>query len=172
MSSASASLLDLRRAARERALQVLFLLDARGFVDEVDDALAVFWASGFDPEAPVPDPDVVRMTERLVRGVNTKRTQVDEALQRQQQLHAARLAAASRGVRPDDKPKAPWKLERMSRVDRNILRLAAWELLFVPEIAAPIVLNEAIELAKKFGTEESGAFVNGLLDRLAQEIKA
>jgi N utilization substance protein B len=63
-----------------------------------------------------------------------------------------------------------WRLERMSRVDRNIIRLAAYELMQVPEIPRRVTLNEAVELAKRFGNEESPAFVNGVLDRIADEV--
>ncbi len=59
-----------------------------------------------------------------------------------------------------------WRLDRMSVVDRNLLRLATYELLFQPEVPAKVVINEAVQLAKRFGAEDSGAFVNGLLDRI------
>lgn len=63
-----------------------------------------------------------------------------------------------------------WRLERMSRVDRNIIRLAAYELISANDIPRRVTLNEAIELAKRFGNEESPAFVNGVLDRIADEV--
>jgi len=59
-----------------------------------------------------------------------------------------------------------WRLERMAAVDRNLLRLAAYELLYQPKVPPKVVINEAVELAKQFGTEASGAFVNGILDRI------
>jgi N utilization substance protein B len=59
-----------------------------------------------------------------------------------------------------------WSVERMAVVDRNVLRCALYELLYLDEIPAKVTMNEAIEIAKRFGSEESGAFVNGLLDRL------
>ncbi len=62
-----------------------------------------------------------------------------------------------------------WRLERMARVDRNLLRLGAWELLHRVDVPRAVVLDEAVELAKRFGTEESGAFVNGVLDRVADD---
>lgn len=64
-----------------------------------------------------------------------------------------------------------WSLERMSVVDRNILRLAVYELRFMDDIPFKVSIDEAIELAKLFGSDESGAFVNGILDHLAKEIK-
>ena len=59
-----------------------------------------------------------------------------------------------------------WRLERMATVDRNLLRLAAYELLYERRIPPKVVINEAIELAKRYGTEDSGAFVNGILDQI------
>lgn len=63
-----------------------------------------------------------------------------------------------------------WRLERMTAVDRNILRLAAYELLYQPDVPPKVVINEAVELAKRYGSESSGAFVNGLLDRIRQAL--
>jgi N utilization substance protein B len=60
-----------------------------------------------------------------------------------------------------------WRIDRMAVVDRNILRLGVYELLFCPETPASVAINEAVELAKRYGTQDSPAFVNGLLDRLA-----
>src|SRR5271156_6719760 len=63
-----------------------------------------------------------------------------------------------------------WTLERLSRVDHNILRIAIYELLRLPDIPARVTMDEAIELAKRFGDRDSGRFVNGLLDRLAERL--
>jgi N utilization substance protein B len=59
-----------------------------------------------------------------------------------------------------------WKIQRMSRVDRNVMRIAVFEMLFCPDIPPKVSINEAIDVAKKFGTEESGAFINGIVDRI------
>jgi N utilization substance protein B len=67
---------------------------------------------------------------------------------------------------------ANWKLSRMDRMDRSILRLGIFELMAEPDVPAPVVLSEAVELAKKFGTPDSPAFINGLLDRVARELRA
>jgi N utilization substance protein B len=64
-----------------------------------------------------------------------------------------------------------WRLERMGAVDRNLLRLAAYELLYQHNIPPKVVINEAIELAKRYGTEDSGAFVNGILDQVLADRK-
>ena len=64
-----------------------------------------------------------------------------------------------------------WKMVRMAVVDRNILRLGVYELLYLHDVPTSVILNEAIEIAKKFGTEESGAFINGILDKVAKEVR-
>ncbi|GAA3405454.1 transcription antitermination factor NusB [Paenibacillus hodogayensis] len=63
-----------------------------------------------------------------------------------------------------------WKVDRLSKVDRQILRLAAYEMLFTNEVPPKVVVNEAIELAKRFGSDESGKFVNGVLGKLIKEL--
>lgn len=63
-----------------------------------------------------------------------------------------------------------WRLHRMGEVDRNVLRLATYELCFHPKVSAAVVLNEAVEFGKRYGTAESGRFINGVLDRVAQEL--
>ena len=62
-----------------------------------------------------------------------------------------------------------WRLSRMTRVDRNVLRLATWELVHQPGTPRAVILDEAVELAKRFGSEDSGAFVNGVLGRVADD---
>ena len=137
-----------RRRARECALQVLYQLDLSGPSLDVEEALAVFFAAGLDAEEERLTDEAAQFSRQLVRGVAERLPELDTALQKAAQH---------------------WRVERMTRVDRNILRLGAWELRHCPETPARVVLNEAIELAKRFGTEESGSFVNGLLDRLAQD---
>jgi N utilization substance protein B len=63
---------------------------------------------------------------------------------------------------------ANWRVERMTRVDRNVLRVGAYELSRCPDVPRPVAIDEAVELAKRFGTEESSSFVNGVLDRIAE----
>ena len=86
------------------------------------------------------------MAEELVRGVAANRRSIDDAIE-----------GAS----------ANWRLDRMAKVDRNVLRLAVYELRHRTDVPVKVVINEAIELAKKYGAEGSGAFVNGVLDQLA-----
>lgn len=62
-----------------------------------------------------------------------------------------------------------WKLSRMASVDRNILRMSAYELIYLEDIPSSVTINEAVEIAKKYGTEESPGFINGILDKIAKE---
>ena len=87
-----------------------------------------------------------RFADELVRGVQSERPQIDALIQTSS---------------------THWKLERMARVDRNILRLAVYEILRRADVPVRVTLNEAVELGKKYGSEESSAFVNGVLDRIA-----
>ena len=136
--------LATRRAARALALQVLFGLD-----DGLDDAAAVAsvgaWADRFELPAPQEVRELATELVTLVAGPG-RRGNVDDV-----------IVAGSRN----------WRLERMARVDRNIRRLAVGELVNAPDTPVRVVINEAVELAKRFGTAESPAFVNGVLDRIA-----
>lgn len=135
-----------RRRARGYALQVLYSMDATDDTG-VDAALSRFWDAFEQQEQ---DSSAVEFAEKLVRSTVAQLHEVDELVQ---------------------KVSKNWRLERMSRVDRNILRIATWELLAAPEVPVRVVINEAVELAKRFGAEESPAFVNGILDRVAQPIR-
>lgn len=95
------------------------------------------------------DPEGREYAERIVEGVANDLEAVDAAI---------RTASTN------------WRLERMARVDRNVLRLGAWELLKRDEVPRAVILDEAVELAKRFGSEDSGSFVNGVLDRIAENL--
>jgi len=129
-----------RSTAREAALQMLFAIEA-GATD-VDQAVRDFWR-----ELPG-DAEGRPYADDAVRGVRAKVADLDE-----------RITRASTN----------WRLERMTRVDRNLLRLGAWELVERSDVPRAVVIDEAVELAKRFGTEESSAFVNGVLDRVADD---
>ena len=137
-----------RRRARECALQMLYALDVNPG-DTVEQVFTHFWRDFAGEAAEERDADVMGFAERLVRGAQTNLVEIDDIIQR-----------ASKN----------WRLERMARVDRNLLRLGAYELRFENDVPGRVVINEAIELAKRFGTAESPAFVNGLLDRISQEL--
>ena len=128
-----------RTKARECALQALYQLDLSGgdARDAVREVLAHFQEA---------DDITGRFADELVRGVQSEKVQIDTIIQQSS---------------------TNWKLERMARVDRNILRLAVYEILRRADVPVRVTLNEAIELGKKFGSEESSAFVNGVLDRIA-----
>jgi len=132
-----------RTRARERALQALYQIDVAA--EGIDEALAAFWKS-FEPV----EREVRELAEGLVRGVAESRRAVDEAI---------------------EEASANWRLDRMARVDRNVLRLAVYELLRT-DVPIKVAINEAIELGKKFGSESSGAFVNGVLDKVAAGLPA
>ena len=129
-----------RSTAREAALQMLYAIDSTGLA--VEQVIANFWR-----EAPG-DPEGRAYADALVRGVVADMASTD-----------ALIEAASEN----------WRLSRMSRVDRNVLRIGAWELYRRHEVPRAVILDEAVETAKRFGNEESGAFVNGVLDRIADD---
>jgi len=132
-----------RHSGREAALQMLFQIELSGA--SADDAIALFWRS-FDVEA---DPEGRPYADEAVRGV---------------------AAAADELDREIAKASAHWRLERMARVDRNVLRLGAWELLHRRDVPRAVILDEAVELAKSFGSDDSSAFVNGVLNRIAETV--
>jgi N utilization substance protein B len=134
--------MGLRRDGRVAAIQFLYQIDTHPPV-KVDEARDVFWKQHEVPQK------VRDFAEPLVRGVVAKMPEVDAKI---------RTLADN------------WDFERLAVVDRNILRLAIYEMLFCPEIPPVVSINEAIEIAKKFSTAESGKFVNGLLDRVKKDL--
>jgi N utilization substance protein B len=135
-----------RRKAREVALQVLYQLD--GSDVSVEQGLRLFWQNFAREEGDIDD-GTRDFTTALVRGMREHQTEID-----------ALIGKASRN----------WRLERMARVDRNLLRLAVYELKYCEDVPAKVAINEAIEIAKRYGTAESPAFVNGILDRCLEEV--
>ncbi|HOA98391.1 MAG TPA: transcription antitermination factor NusB [Candidatus Atribacteria bacterium] len=132
----------LRRKARVAALQILFQMDMRD--KKLEEVLPYFKVpKGWDE-------DTLSFFFRLVQGVETKKKEIDEI-----------LSQASE----------EWPLYRMANVDRNILRLAVFEILFLPEVPVSVAINEAVELGKKYGTEESGRFINGILGQLVRSLE-
>lgn len=129
-----------RSSGREAALQMLFAVEATSA--SPDQVMRDFWR-----EFPG-DAEGRPYSESLVRGVVGEKSVLDE-----------RIARASEH----------WRLSRMTRVDRNVLRLGTWELLHETDTPRAVILDEAVELAKRFGTEDSGAFVNGVLGRVADD---
>ena len=155
-----------RREARERAVQFLFQYDLNPS-ENLDQALGHFWESQrasviaeekgsatWGQKAELPPPTVDETSTRLfadplIRGTLEHREEMDEVIKK----HAKN-----------------WDLHRMAAVDRNILRLAIFEMLHREDIPPVVSINEAVDIAKKFSTEDSGKFVNGILDKIKGEL--
>ena len=131
-----------RRLARELAVQFLYQFDLAG--GSFDEAFPLFWETQSEV-----DNAGRQFAEELVRGVLEQRAGIDEKIVRYTEN---------------------WDLPRIAAVDRNILRLAAYEMLYRDDIPPVVSINEAVDIAKKFSTHESGAFVNGILDRLKADL--
>lgn len=131
-----------RRKARELAMQALFYMDMRQ-----NDTIEIIdrFCQNFKP-----DEKVTPFFNELLHGVIRAKSQIDKVIERFS---------------------SNWKIGRMSCVDRNIIRIAVYEMLFCSDIPSKVSINEAIDVGKKFGTEDSGAFINGILDsiRVAME---
>jgi N utilization substance protein B len=130
-----------RRTGRAYALQLLYARDGDPSTDVAGAAAA--WAEAFQIEL---DDAAKAFARELVDAAQDRAAKLDEL-----------ITAASKN----------WRIDRMSRVDRNILRLGACELVAFRDVPVKVVINEAVELAKRFGTAESSAFVNGVLDRIS-----
>jgi N utilization substance protein B len=155
-----------RREARERTVQFLFQHDLNP-PENLDEALAHFWDSqraaaiaeekgaatwGEPPELPPPTADEAEVrlfAEPLIRGTLEHRDEADAVIKK----HAKN-----------------WDLHRIAAVDRNILRLAIYEMLHRDDIPPVVSINEAVDIAKKFSTQDSGKFVNGILDKVKSEL--
>ncbi|MCG3148067.1 MAG: Transcription antitermination protein NusB [Verrucomicrobiae bacterium] len=132
-----------RRQARECAVQFLYQFDLSG--GEFDESLATFWDA-------LPEPcsaEAKQFADDLIRGAVANQAAIDEKIRKYTEH---------------------WELPRIAAVDRNILRLAIFEMLFRDDIPPVVSINEAVDIAKKFSTQESGSFVNGILDRLRSDL--
>ncbi|MFZ0930564.1 MAG: transcription antitermination factor NusB [Syntrophobacteraceae bacterium] len=138
-----------RRKSREIALQMLYQLEMSGQPPDV--VIGLYYELASDAEDKNPDlAKAVRpFAEQLLYGVHANRDELD-----------AMIVAASEN----------WRLERMSIIDRNVLRIALYEMLYRAEIPPKVSINEAIDLGKTFGSPDSGAFINGILDHLLPEV--
>jgi N utilization substance protein B len=134
--------LGSRRQGREAALQVLYLKDiGRDVVGSVPEPV---WS-----DEPL-TPKIREFAGRLVEGVLSRQESIDPLIVKYTEN---------------------WEMSRMAAIDRCILRLAAFELLHETETPINVIINEAVEIAKKYSTGESGKFVNGILDKLESERK-
>ncbi len=128
-----------RSRCRELALQLLYQADCVG---HREGEAVRFWRHFQEKATQAPS-----YLEELAGGVQARQEELD-ALIREYSQH--------------------WRLERMALVDKNLLRLAIYEMKYHPEVPVKVVINEAVELAKRYGSEDSGAFINGILDRIRQ----
>lgn len=134
--------MSARTKARKRALDILFSSDVRG------DELAVTLAAEAKRAASEPAREASWLYAReIIDGIIDHRDDIDES-----------IVTHSRD----------WKLERMPTVDRALLRMGAWEILYNDEVPTAVAIDEAVELAKEFSTDDSGAFVHGVLARVAR----
>lgn len=132
--------MGVRRDAREAAVQYLYQREMQG--DQSDQALEEFYEMrGLSPSGR-------RFCDELLQGWMQHREEIDEV-----------IAKNARN----------FEFHRLSAVDRNVLRIACHEILFRSDIPAPVAINEAIEIAKKYSTEDSGKFVNGVLDNIRKQ---
>jgi N utilization substance protein B len=133
-----------RTQAREYALQFLYQYEMNP-PDSLDSAIGDFWTQN-----PPSSQESRLYAEVLIRGALENLSRLDEVISKVAQN---------------------WQLGRMAVIDRNILRFAAYELLFMEEIPPKVAINEAVNLAKKFSQEDSGKFVNGILDKITHTEK-
>jgi N utilization substance protein B len=132
--------MGVRRDAREAAVQYLYQREMQG--DQSDQALEEFYEMrGLSPSGK-------RFCNELLQGWMQHREEIDDV-----------IAKNARN----------FEFNRLSAVDRNVLRIACHEILFRADIPAPVAINEAIEIAKKYSTEDSGKFVNGVLDNIRKQ---
>ncbi|HOW28555.1 MAG TPA: transcription antitermination factor NusB [Elusimicrobiota bacterium] len=129
-----------RRQSRETALQVLYLLDITSL--SVDEALI---AVNQNIEAP---PKVAEFSKTIIDGVVEQRTRLDELITRYAEN---------------------WEIARMAAIDRNVLRIGTFEIINHPETPISVIIDEALEIVKTYSTEDSGKFVNGILDKMKSE---
>jgi N utilization substance protein B len=135
--------LGIRRRGREFALQVLYQIDVTR--RDVGEALDLFWKNfASDEEARI-------FCERLVRGVVEHGHEINGLIERFAEH---------------------WKMSRMTQIDRNILRVAVFELVYCQDIPPKVTINEAVEIGKRFGSEDSGAFINGILDQITHHLRS
>ncbi len=126
-----------RTKARECALQVLYAMDIRkGSKNEVSKG---YWQEKNE------DQEIKMFAQKLIEGTLVEMSKIDMLI---------------------TKYADNWRIERMAVIDRNVIRMAIYELLYATDIPPKVAINEAVDLAKKFGDEESGSFVNGVLDKI------
>ena len=135
--------MGMRTKARECAFQMLYQWDITR--EPMDRVAGLFW------QVRTATPETKTMAERLARGGQAEVASLDQA-----------ITAASTN----------WRFERIAAVDRNILRIAAYELMKEPQTPSSVIIDEAVEMAKRFGEADSPPFVNGVLDAVMRKVRA
>jgi transcription antitermination protein NusB len=134
--------MGMRTKARECAFQMLYQWDLTR--EPMDRVAGLFW------QVRTSTPETRDMAERLARGGQAEVERLDEA-----------ISAASTN----------WRFERIAAVDRNILRIAAYELMKEPQTPSKVIIDEAVEMAKRFGEADSPPFINGVLDAVMRKVR-
>lgn len=129
-----------RTKAREHALKVLYAIDITG--EKPEKCIDLFWRNNEEP-----DKATREFADAIVLGFHSNRELIDRVIT----AHTTN-----------------WQLKRMAVIDRNVIRAAAYELLFREDIPPKVAINEAIDMAKKYGDRDSGKFVNGVLDKISK----
>lgn len=135
--------MSTRRDAREFAVQMLFELDLNPS-DRLDEVFSAFWR---EREAAAAARD---FAQAIVAGVRNERKSIDDLI---------------KSVSDN------WDIRRMGVLDRNVIRMAVYEMLHHTDVPAAVAINEAVDIAKYFSSSESGKFVNGVLDRIRKDLK-
>jgi N utilization substance protein B len=133
--------MGLRRRAREAALKILYQIEMSGYPFE--ECIETYWNNLGENQ------DVKEFSTFLVRGIHRFLSEIDEKIK---------------------ETAKNWSIERMHKVDLSILRMAIFEIFYTNETPYKVVINEAIELAKKYGTDDSYAFINAILDKLSKSL--
>ena len=129
-----------RTKAREYALKILYAVDITG--EDPEKCIEIFWKDNDEPNK-----EIVEFTNAVVLGFHKNRELIDKVIT----AHTTN-----------------WQLKRMAVIDRNVLRAATYELLFCEDVPPKVAINEAIDIAKKYGDKDSGSFVNGVLDKISK----
>lgn len=140
--------MGVRRRAREQSLQFLYQTELKYDcfdINNLDHELKEFWSNRDKPV----DKEILEFSNLINVGTMENRESIDKLISQYS---------------------ANWKIGRISKIDKQILRMAIFELLYLHDIPKSVVINEAIEIAKKYGSEESSSFINGILDKIKNDL--
>ncbi len=138
-----------RRKARECALQMLFQYDIAR--PKVEDLIKTYWEEMCETPKSEVSPEITEFATALVKGTIAHLTELDDRISNRA---------------------ANWRISRMAIVDRNLLRMAVYEFFYQPNTPKTVVINEALEIARRFSTYEATQFINGILDGIKRDLEA